>query len=212
MKNIRSILLAIALSAVAVEGFSQGFVNLDFEDAVVPNRYTLLANPAEIFPGWTVTAPFACYDEISLSGASASIFDTNAPYFMLPIQGNYFAMLLGPGTATVTVSLSQTGQIPLSAKSITFWGDIEGMAVTFNGQPLSFAVQNTTANYNIYGADISAYAGQSGQLTFSETQYGTGKLDNIQFSSTAVPEPSSFALGILGGTLLVFTRKKSNRP
>jgi hypothetical protein len=74
------------------------------------------------------------------------------------------------------------------------------MQITFNGNPLNFIMTGSTANYNIYTAGISAYAGQTGLLQFSVPANSSGGfLDNIQFSTQAVPEPSEFALFALGG-------------
>ena len=189
-------------------GFAQGFVNLDFEAANVPSSYTFTANAAEILPDWTVIAPYVSYDDPSLSGNSISIMDANG-YPPYPIQGVYFAFLASgnyPGTG-VTISLGQTGTIPLGTQSITFWGNIGGLQITFAGQSLAFSETGSTAHYNIYGADISAFAGQTGQLLFSLPPYVSNvTLDNIQFSSSSVPEPSEFALSALGGLLLGFRR------
>ena len=113
---------------------------------------------------------------------------------------------------TNSAAIGQTGQIPFSAKSLTFWGTIGGMQATFNGLPIDFIVTGSTANYTIYSADISAYAGQTGQLLLTDPYYGNAlggpaTIDNIQFSSTAVPEPCAFALAALGGLLLGFRRR-----
>ena len=52
---------------------------------------------------------------------------------------------------------------------------------------LLYAISNA-ANYTIYGADISAYSGQTGELLFTAPFRISGMLDNIQFSSTPLPE------------------------
>ena len=187
----------------------QGFINLDFESAQIVRNQGLAVFVANAFPGWTVTAPYITYDAPSLSGNSISIYDTS---FSIPIQGTYFAAMASgnyPGTG-VTISLGQTGTIPSGTESITFWGNIGGLQITFAGQPLEFLVTGNTANYNIYSADISAFAGQSGQLLFSLPAYvSSATLDNIQFSSSPVPEPGVFALTALGGLLLGFRRRKN---
>ena len=116
------------------------------------------------------------------------------------------------GTATNSAAIGQTGQIPLSTQSLTFLGNISDMQITFNGQPLNFLVTGSTANYNIYTADISAYAGQTGLLLFTAPYFGDGyiggtpMIDNIQFSTTAVPEPGTLAVAALG-TLLLGSRR-----
>ena len=81
------------------------------------------------------------------------------------------------------------------------------MQITFNGQPLNFFVTGSTANYNIYAADISEFAGHTGQLLFTVPPYtGSDELDYIQFSSVPVPEPSEFGLAVLGALLLGLRR------
>jgi len=126
---------------------------------------------------------------------------TNALYNPSQIEGNYFALLFTVG-GNPAVTLSQTGLVPTTAQSILFWGLNRGMQITFNGTPLNITAMSSTANYTVYGADISAYAGQVGLLSFSAANGAKGNIDNIQFSSTAVPEPSSLALAALGILLL----------
>ena len=209
MKFVSAIFSVVALLVGNQLGFAQGFVNLDFESANISGNVTgNEITAANAFPGWTVTADFIYYDDFSLSGGSISVFDSNPPFSFPPIQGTYFAYLVGPGAAPYTVSIGQTGQIPDSAQSITFWGTDPGLEATFNGQPLNFQVIGSTANYNIYSADISSFAGQTGPLLFTQTLYGNSKLDNIQFSSSSVPEPSELALTALGALLLGLSRLK----
>ncbi len=79
--------------------------------------------------------------------------------------------------------------------------------VSFNGQTLSLTVLGSTPNYNIYGADISAFAGQTGQLLFTAAPQTIDIIDNIQFSNLAVPEPTTLALTALGGAFLCLRRR-----
>ncbi len=97
----------------------------------------------------------------------------------------------------------------MGTESIEFWGDIGGLQITFDNQPLSFVVIGSTANYTIYGADISAFADQTGQLLFTLPPYvGNAELDNIQFSDQPIPEPSVVGLFALGGLLFGLRRKR----
>ena len=89
--------------------------------------------------------------------------------------------------------------------SLLFWGNFNG-AISFNSQALLYFTVGTTANYNIYQMDVSNYAGQTGQLLFSAPYGYGGSIDNIQFSTTAVPEPGTLALAVLGASLLGFRR------
>jgi hypothetical protein len=185
------------------EGKSAGFVNLDFESANLAGYPQTSPVPAgNAFPGWTVNARYFLYDDVSLSGDSISIFDSTPPYGGPVIQGAYYAALASgnyPGFDQ-TISLGQTGTIPVGTQSITFWGSIGGLQITFAGQNISFSEIGSAANYDIYAADVSSFAGQTGQLLFSLPPYvASAALDNIQFSSSSIPEPSVFGLLASGG-------------
>jgi len=126
MTNIRSIHLAIALLAVAVEGFSQGFVNLDFEDATFVSDPSSPYFPNAVYasnaiPGWLPyvagnPVSLVYSNDISLGGGAISIIGAN--YWSPPqIQGQYYILLAGvnyPGNET-TASIGQTAQIPNNA-------------------------------------------------------------------------------------------------
>ena len=203
--------ISILLLAICQNAWAQGFANLDFESArSVFNGYQLSVTDA--FPSWTVVAPFVAHDDISLSGGSISIFDTNPPPSMMPIQGKYFVELVGsgPNPNYGPISLGQIGQIPVGTQSVSYWGIDEGMQITFAGQPLTFVETGSTANYSIYAAEISAYAGQTGQLLFTASPGSGGFLDNIQFSSSPIPEPSELTLAVLGALLLGFHYRRNH--
>jgi hypothetical protein len=213
MKFVSVIFTVVALLLENQPGFAQGFVNLDFESANLTGLPTGSVPAANAFPGWTVNAQYIIYDDVSLSGNSISIMDANG-YPPFPIQGNYFAFLNSGNTPGmgIPVSLGQSGTIPLGTQSITFWGNIGGLQITFAGQSLAFSKTGSMAHYNIYAADISAFAGQTGQLLFSLPPYvNSATLDNVQFSSSSVPEPSQLALTALGAVLLGFRRRLRHR-
>ena len=158
------------------------------------------------------------YNDAPLSAPEVTLRGTNnIPGLSNPIiQGQYCVLLWGafnyPTNDNGTAAIGQTGQIPVSAQSLVFWGYAGGLQATFNGQPLNFLGIGSTNNYTIYAANISAYAGQTGQLLLSDpyytgTQGGPAVIDNIQFSSSPVPEPSEFALAALGTLLLGFRRR-----
>jgi len=141
MKNLFTISLFVLLPFGNQFGFAQGFVNLDFESADISQRSGNEIPATAAFPGWTVNAPFVYYNSVSLSGGSISIFNPTSLYPVPPIQGNYYAYLASvnvPGY-DIPISLGQTGQVPSPTQSIQFWGNLSGMQISFNGQPLFLA-------------------------------------------------------------------------
>ena len=226
--------ISILLLAICQNGWAQDFLNLNFE-AANPSGYVPGNNlpTSAAFPSWTAyysgaggtnLASTVYYDRVSAGGAAIFLEDTNAPAGggPLPIQGNYSVLLQGansiynPPGQQYSASIGQTGTIPNTAKTLTFWGNIPGgLQITFNGQPLSFIDISNTLNYAIWRADISAYAGQTGQLLFTAPgglpNTSGGELDNIQFSSLPIPEPSALALAALGALTLGYHYRRT-RP
>jgi hypothetical protein len=79
--------------------------------------------------------------------------------------------------------------------------------VMLGGQAINMVPLASFATYTLYGADVSAFAGQAATLSFTEpapTQYlqSSLELDGIVFSPEPVPEPSPFFLFTLGALLL----------
>lgn len=195
---------------------SQGFVNLNFESAVlITNGSTQIAIvvASNAIPGWTATGylgpDFILCGSASAGSSSVSILVTNG--LDLPIDGAYSILLYG-GHSAASASISQTGIVPASAVSILFKANFAGppggiLLVSLGGQNIDFSAISNGPNYTLYGGDISAFAGQSEQLMFSALRgENLWNIDDIQFSSTPVPEPSTFALAALGGLLLGFRR------
>jgi len=219
--------ISILLLAICQNAWAQGFANLDFEYPNLPLNPVFNYIPASKgIPGWmpylststTTNVGALGYDTLSEGGAIIILEDTNAPSGIpFPIQGSYSVLLEGAsgvfGNNPTAASIGQTGTIPNTAQSLTFYlGDLYGnFQVSFNGQPLSFTAISNTLNYTIYGADISSYAGQTGQLLFTAPLQTDAMLDNIQFSSLPIPEPTAFALGVLGVFILGFHYRR-NRP
>jgi hypothetical protein len=222
---MRNRFLILILLVAVQSGHSQDFVNLDFENPILPlSPIYNQVSAGNAIPGWTAyfdgnSASTIGYDSVSLGGEYIFLYDANAPstspldISLLPIQGSYSVLLQGPSPGLETsVAIGQTGTIPSTAQSLTFFGNLAGnlqggaLQVTFNGLPVDYQVTESTANYNIYAADISAYAGQTGQLLFMTPVQTFALLDNIQFSPSPVPEPGKLALGAIGALLLGYRR------
>jgi hypothetical protein len=128
------------------------------------------------------------------------------------------------GNFEVDVSIFQSGTVPANAQSLDFkaW-NAQGTgppSVSFDGNSLSpvglSSGQGPSGQpYTLYGADISAYGGQMGQLKFTDAVGGPGlggiELDDISFSPNAVPEPSTLALVVMGGMALAARRWRARR-
>ncbi|MEI6078665.1 MAG: PEP-CTERM sorting domain-containing protein [Verrucomicrobiota bacterium] len=200
---------------------SQGFLNLNFEDAKfvfdpVSGYYPTAVYANKAIPGWTAYAGRSPLSEILLnnvfiSGGMVSIIGANSGFGPASIEGSYYILLAGNNYAGSlnTAGIGQTGTIPLNAASLTFWGNFPSDGVSFNGQNLTTFQTGSTSLYNIYAANISAYAGQTGQLLFTTHPGGINYLDNIQFTNSPVPEPGSVALLVAGGLLGAWRWKRS---
>jgi hypothetical protein len=201
-------LYMVLVFTVAHQLLGQGtFQNLGFETTMITpvvfpggTRYTATV------PGWAWTPPgnfvngdpnSVVYNDVALDSPAVSLQGTASP-FAPAIAGSYSILLQGGSQFMPSSSYSaiwQSGQIPTDAQSLIYWGG--ALQVTFNGQPLAPVAIGSTASYTIWGMDISAYAGQTGELRFTKpwlpTNFSAGALlDNIQFAS--VPEPSALAL------------------
>jgi hypothetical protein len=211
--NRISILLLLIF---AQHGFSQSFVNLNFEQATIvagPGGRGVVASNA--IPGWTaytdgLPQTVIAYNTISLGGALISIHDTK-DLALPPLQGVYSVNIQGSDPGITSAAIGQTGQIPTDAQSLTFWAQLGSLQITFNGQVILYNPIGTGPNYVIYGGDISQFAGQTGQLVFAALPRTYGFLDNIQFSTQPIPEPSGLALFGLGTLLLSFFRFTARR-
>ena len=74
--------------------------------------------------------------------------------------------------------------------------------MSFGGNPLATQRIGGTARFHVLAADVSALAGQSGELRFSQT----GMLDGISFSTLPVPETNALWL-LLAGGIVLFARQ-----
>jgi hypothetical protein len=128
------------------------------------------------------------------------------------MQGNYSVLLqAGDSPGPVSVSISQTGLIPGGTRSIQmminpFSGDYLGVSV--GGQNIPMVVLSRPAYNNwLVAGDVSSFAGMTEQLTISALtspsfHFGQLEVDNISFSTTPLPEPTTWALLLAGAAAL----------
>jgi hypothetical protein len=211
--------LILILLVVIQSGHAQGFVNLDFEDATVSptpvNGFGGAVDTAIAFPGWTIggSGTLVWYNDLTLGSPAVILMGPNSPNGagFTPLEGSYSAWIYylnGSGFSPPT--LSQTGLVPADAQSISFLIGSRGSdaAVSLNGVNISLT---QIAGGRLAG-DISAFAGSLATLTFSAALNRVGDnalyFDDIQFSSSPVPEPSSLALGAFGALFFGLRRWK----
>jgi len=176
--------------------------------------YPYAVTVADALPGWTVSYGTVqqteiLYNDPALSSTAVTLYASGYPgYYAQPLQGTY-SVLLQEGTyvGAPAASISQTGLVPAGSESLLFdaTSDPDPPEVLIGNQSLSLVAVGSGANYTIYGADISAWAGQTEQLTISTPGHsGNWEIDDITFST--VPEPGTLALVLVGGLALAARR------
>jgi hypothetical protein len=216
--------LTVAIIVVAFSWSVSGqgtFQNLNFELA---NPGQTIQNPigpayadnvpvADAVPYWSVyyggiQQTEIDYNDPSLGSTAVTLVGGTWP----AIDGNYSVMLQGGLTASAA-SISQSGTIPASTESLYFEAEPgEGsFEVLIGAQIVPISAVGSGPNYTLYGADISAWAGDAETLTFSALEDlslpNDWTIDDIQFLPTAVPEPSPFVLTGVGGVLFGLYRR-----
>jgi len=239
MKSIRVIGFLVCFLHCATPSLIRGqgtFQNLDFESANVPpsgpQPYGTFVSVGSALPDWTAylgtgrltqvgyNSPTAGTATISLLGPTWNNSDV-ALYRVGIIDGNYSVTLQSGGMpANILVgenaSIGQNGTVPATAESVQFEALAIGpFSVSFAGNALDPVALSSGRSpdglaYTLYGANISAWAGQSGELEFT-ADYNVHDpylvLDDISFSPTAVtPEPDPLALIGIGGALFAAYR------
>jgi hypothetical protein len=190
------------------------FRNMDFEQSQIPQNQPHGYVAADLaFPFWTVyygasQQTQVLWNDVSVGSTQASLigqFDPTAK----PIAGGYSALLFG---GPIACSLSQIGQVPTDAASMLFKAETLGPppVVTIGGVSLPVFDVSSGPNYTLYGVDVSQFVGMQEDLRFIARPGYDLNLDDIVFSSTAVPEPTTGGLLLLGG-LLVGSRKRSRK-
>ena len=235
------IILILGLTIVAVRASAQGtFQDLNFESAnltpVPPNQGpTVYVATTAALPGWTAYLGADSQTQVIQNSygngqAEVDIFGPNYPATDPSftganpgvLDGSYSVLLQAGGiplsAGTENASIAQTGTVPLTAESLQFkaWQTIfTQFTVSFDGNVLNPVVLGTAANYTLYGVNIAPYAGQTGQLEFTADFVTPAApwlgLDDITFSTTAVPEPNPVVLTGIGGLLLGLNRWRVRR-
>jgi PEP-CTERM motif len=217
-----SVVLLAALSAQAQGTFQNlNFGQADPLSAGNPNNPNSVT-AASALPYWTVT-----YGGVQQTDINYNYPSTGAPlvtllgpgdvWFNPPPDGTYYVLLQGGVEPFVPASISQTGLIPAGMQSLLFeapLGTPSGqLEVLVGTQSLALTDEGTGPGYTMYGANISAWAGQTEDLTFSALTSNSGEnnweISDISFSPNAVPEPSTWALLLMAGAAFGVRRWRS---
>lgn len=199
-------LLVCLLACVVHRASAAPFVNLDFEQATVSPPGQELINASLAFPGWTarigdIVQTLVNYDNEGSGGAVVSLWDQPAPFQNIPLfQGFYMPILVTGPTISgqiQTTSLSQEGDIPLNAHSLTLLAQNGSgpPAVWMNAIPLSFqrvGGGQGTHEAAIFAADVSMFAGEQVLLVVSSRASPFPRVsafDKLTLSPDPVPEP-----------------------
>ncbi len=183
----------------AYPALASNFQDLDFESAsIVPisGKWWGTVQFGAAFPGWTGyvgtnQATFALYDNMFLDSAGICLL-TNS----FVQEGKYSAVIeagldVNGQQGVISSYLSQTGTIPLEARSLLFISGSGGpFVVSLNGQDLNVVSLGGT----LYGANVSNFSGTTAELRFTAETNPPPQpggfhlfLDSISFSTRVVP-------------------------
>ena len=198
MNKIMIAWVSVTMVLAAASRGQGAFQNLDFEAAhnlpvsgapfattnALPSWYAFSGiNPLSTIP----YNMFSAVPQVGLYGSNSTV-----------VSG-FFSVFLSNGG-----NISQLGLVPTGARSLIFKVHstyLPLLDVSLGGQSLAEVALSSGTDFNVYGADISAFAGHTANLVFFAPLGSSHFLDDIQFSPTAVPEPSSFALCLTGGII-----------
>ncbi len=115
-----------------------------------------------------------------------------------------------------SAALAQIGQINSSIRSLYFFAnffvEFQGPQLTFDGQMIPYFEVERTNNYATFGADISAFAGRTGELRFTvDSSHANSLIDAIRLSTQPIPEASIYSLLACGVLLFGAARATLKR-
>ena len=223
----RILLLGITFSN---ECLGQLIPNGSFENGTLPTSspgFPETLDPSTAIPGWSISGSPLYFQSGPLGGPAIAI--TTA--YPASNGSNSVYLQAGFGGATTPVALWQSLLIPLNVKAITFQAKelydpnlYPGMyylalLVSVAGQSVSPIYLSTNGSgFKMFAMDVTPYSGTSVELRFSvdplgdPARGGAYQIDDLRYSSTPVPEPSTLALLGFGATALCLQGgRKSHR-
>jgi hypothetical protein len=182
LNRVRDILFSLTCSFSLFSGFALGqgtFQNLNFDSTTLTFNILPSVPIASALPGWTGYINGSLVTQITqnynVQNNNIALVDS-----FLAVDGS--SVLLNG-----SVSIDQNGTIPASDNYVCFSIYGAPLTVSFAGStlPTSQFASYVDANGQtvmIYDANISAWAGETGQLMFAPLGPNNSTLDNIIFS------------------------------
>lgn len=192
------------------------FRSMDFELAQIPqNQPHGFVSADSAFPFWTVyygTTPQTqvLWNDTSTGPTQVSLLGQNFG----ALAGGYSAYLFGGSSGLsdpLDCSISQVGQVPTDAVSLLFKAQSGApgreLIVSMGGVSLPVFELSSGPNYGLYGVNVSQFASMHEDLRFTAPGFTPNRpnvwnIDDIVFSTTPVPEPTTRALLAAAGLML----------
>jgi hypothetical protein len=184
---MKLVLFSLVMALGWISKLNAQFINLDFESAAIPSHIPPSGVPPnEVMPGWTVSCT-VYVDEWLPRGPYISVIRPNHGFLSWTgQQGDYFitmksgSVVFGGGPAFI----AQTGYLSPTTKSLHFRAEpLANLLVSFAGETLPCVVVSSNGEC---AADISKFAGSTGELKFMSSETIGVYLDFIWFSNQAV--------------------------
>ena len=212
-----------------MSSLGQGFINLNFEAANVPdvpaNQVGTDVSMSAGMPGWTgsplIVGTDILHNNVSAGGAVIGI--EGPSYSSLDIfQGNYTAYVTGDQlSGNTSAYIAQTGQIPLGSMSIQFFVDQGGFAnfqVTFGGNFIPTAQIGSAPIITSWAAMFRLMLEKLASCALRLSRKPGRYLDNIFFSSSPFPNrgrglcwpPARFFSACAAGAILCHEMPRLN--
>lgn len=225
MKNMKHIAV-ILMAGFGINSQAQLVPNGSFENGPLPaspaNDGTTISAVTAL-PNWNISGSPLFYQYGPLGGPVIAI----GGYYGASAGTNSVFLQAGFGGAKTPVSLWQNLSVPINALSVTFQSK---SVYDTNLYPLGYltllvSVAGVSVNptylstdlsgFKTFAIDVSSFAGSTMELKFGmdpldSNDGGAWQIDNVRFSISAVPEPSTLTLLGLGAAALAFyqCRKK----
>ncbi len=217
-----------SLLAVTLHGVAAPFQNLGFDEANTNNVAAVPGDGSfgqlgELLPGWALRVSgdilvnpddIIGFNNFAPGFGNITLLDRDHSFIgdFAPVTEGEYHLALSQRLNDVTGeflsnSLSQSGEVPVDARSIQFYSPRNLFELRANDAVLPLL--EISGSQKVFAADISAFAGQPIELKFTTLSgpFVYNVIDAISFSSMQIPEPSVCALIGLGALTLFFGQR-----